>query len=145
IFSRAPFKYDELKRKADAQQPLPSFRLDGVRITFNLDADYEVVRTQLAPNIIAVVEGTDPLLRGTYVAFSAHYDHLGYAEGEVVTDANGTHRPGLPFGALTKPGTENDRIWNGADDDGSGTVAVMALAKAFAQGPRPKRSLLFVW
>jgi Zn-dependent M28 family amino/carboxypeptidase len=38
-----------------------------------------------------------------------------------------------------------DRIWNGADDDGSGTTALMALAKAFALGPRPKRSLLFVW
>jgi Zn-dependent M28 family amino/carboxypeptidase len=42
-------------------------------------------------------------------------------------------------------GAVADRIWNGADDDGSGTVAVMALAKAFAEGPRPKRSLLFVW
>jgi Zn-dependent M28 family amino/carboxypeptidase len=43
------------------------------------------------------------------------------------------------------PGAENDRIWNGADDDGTGTVALMALARAFAEGPRPKRSLLFVW
>jgi Zn-dependent M28 family amino/carboxypeptidase len=42
-------------------------------------------------------------------------------------------------------GSEGDRIWNGADDDGSGTVALMALAKAFADGPRPKRSLLLVW
>jgi Zn-dependent M28 family amino/carboxypeptidase len=38
-----------------------------------------------------------------------------------------------------------DRIWNGADDDGSGTVALMALAKAFAASPRPRRSVLFVW
>ena len=43
------------------------------------------------------------------------------------------------------PGAEDDRIWNGADDDGSGTVAMMALAKAFAEGPKPKRSLIFVW
>ena len=43
------------------------------------------------------------------------------------------------------PGKEDDRIWNGADDDGSGTVALMALAKAFAEGPKPKRSLIFVW
>ena len=42
-------------------------------------------------------------------------------------------------------GAENDRIWNGADDDGSGTVTLMALARAFALGPRPKRSMLFVW
>jgi Zn-dependent M28 family amino/carboxypeptidase len=42
-------------------------------------------------------------------------------------------------------GAEQDRIWNGADDDGSGTVALMGLARAFAEGPRPKRSLIFVW
>ena len=42
-------------------------------------------------------------------------------------------------------GSADDRVWNGADDDGSGTVALMAIARAFAEGPRPKRSLLFVW
>src|SRR5207249_9353595 len=47
-------------------------------------------------------------------------------------------------GRITE-GAIADRIWNGADDDGSGTVALMALARAFAEGPRPKRSLLFVW
>jgi Zn-dependent M28 family amino/carboxypeptidase len=52
-------------------------------------------------------------------------------------------RPGAP-GRIT-PGAESDRIWNGADDDGSGTVALMALARTFATGPRPKRSMLFVW
>jgi Zn-dependent M28 family amino/carboxypeptidase len=77
------------------------------------------------------------------VAFGAHYDHVGYAEGEVTRDDNGARRAGAP-GRVTK-GAEDDRIWNGADDDGSGTVAVMALAKTFAAGPRPKRSLLFVW
>ena len=44
LFSQAPAKYDELKRKAAAQEPLPSFRLDGVKLTFNVDADYQVVR-----------------------------------------------------------------------------------------------------
>ena len=43
------------------------------------------------------------------------------------------------------PANPDDRINNGADDDGSGTVAIMAIARAFAQGPKPKRSLLFVW
>jgi Zn-dependent M28 family amino/carboxypeptidase len=38
-----------------------------------------------------------------------------------------------------------DPIWNGADDDGSGSTAVMAMAKAFAIGPRPRRSVVFVW
>ena len=143
LFSETPIKYDELKRRAAAQEPLPAFRLDGVKLTFNVDADYQVVRTQLAHNVVAIVEGSDAQLKNTYVAFGAHYDHIGYAEGEVVTGDSGVRRLGAP-GRVT-PGTENDRIWNGADDDGSGTVALLALARAFAQGPRPKRSLLFVW
>ena len=143
LFSSAPTKYDELKRQAAAQEPLPSFPLDGVTITFNIDADYEVVRTQLAHNIVAIVEGTDPRLSQTFVAFGAHYDHVGYAEGELTKNDGGARRPGAP-GRVT-PGAESDRIWNGADDDGSGTVALMALARAFEEGPRPKRSLLFVW
>jgi len=145
LFSRAPTKYSELKRKAAAQEPLPSFSLDRVKLTFNVDKTNEVVRTELAYNVAAVVEGSDPDLRNTYVAFGAHYDHVGYADGEVTTDGSGTRRLGVPEFAFTRPGTEDDRVWNGADDDGSGTVAVLALAKAFLQGPRPRRSLLFVW
>jgi hypothetical protein len=143
LFSHAPAPYDELKRKAAAQEELPSFALDNVTLTFNIDADYEVVRTQLAQNVVAVVDGSDAQLKSTYVAFGAHYDHVGYAEGEVVKAADGERRLGA-VGRVT-PGHEDDRVWNGADDDGSGTVSLMALARAFAQGPRPKRSLLFVW
>jgi Zn-dependent M28 family amino/carboxypeptidase len=69
---------------------------------------------------------TDPQLKNTYVAFGAHYDHLGYMQGV------------LPAG-------QTDRIFNGADDDGSGSTAMLAIAKAFATGPKPKRSLVFVW
>ncbi|MBZ5559284.1 MAG: M28 family peptidase [Acidobacteriia bacterium] len=143
LFSHAPVKYDELKQKAAAQEPLPSFRLDGVRLTFNVDAEYQVVRTQLTQNVVALVEGSDAQLKNTYIAFGAHYDHVGYAEGEVDRTDNGARRLGAK-GRVT-PGAEDDRIWNGADDDGSGTVALMALMKAFADGPHPKRSLLFVW
>lgn len=143
LFNRAPVKYDELKRKADARQALPSFVLEGVRITIDVNVDYEIVRTRLAHNVVGIVEGTDPELRHSYVAFGAHYDHVGYAEGELQSGPNGTRRPGAP-GRVT-PGAENDRVWNGADDDGSGTVTMMALARAFATGARPKRSLLFVW
>ena len=60
LFSRAPVKYDELKRKADAREPLPSFRLDGVTLTFNVDADYEVVRTQLTQNVVGDRRGHRP-------------------------------------------------------------------------------------
>lgn len=143
LFSRAPVKYAELKRLAEAKQPLPSFRLDNVTLTFDVNTDYEPVRTQLAQNVVAVVEGTDPQLKSTYVAFGAHYDHVGYADGELVKTPDGLRRAGAP--GIVTPGAENDRIWNGADDDGSGTVTLMAMARAFAAGPRPKRSLLFVW
>jgi hypothetical protein len=140
LFSKAPVHYDELKRKANEQATLPSFRLDGVTLTFNIDVDYEIVRTQLTQNVVGIVEGSDPQLKSTYVVVGAHYDHVGYADAELTADGR---RPSPP-GRVT-PGFADDRIWNGADDDGSGTVAVMALARAFAQGPRPKRSLLFIW
>ena len=135
LFSRAPTSYEDLKRRADARDDLPSFRLDGVTITFNVDATYEIVRTQRTQNVVAVVEGSDPRLKNTYVAFGAHYDHVGYADGDA-----GRRAPGR-----VTAGAADDRIWNGADDDGSGSVALMALARAFEEGPRPKRSLLFVW
>ncbi len=140
LFSRAPVKYDDLKKKAESREPLAGFRLEGVTLTYNLDATYDVLRTQLTQNIVAVLEGSDPELKSTYVAIGAHYDHVGYADAELGEDQK---RPSAP-GRVTQ-GRESDRIWNGADDDGSGTVAVMAIARAFAQGPRPKRSVLFVW
>jgi Zn-dependent M28 family amino/carboxypeptidase len=140
LFSKAPVHYDELKRKANDREPLPSFRLDGVTLTFNIDAEYEIVRTQLTQNVIGIVEGSDPQLKSTFVVIGAHYDHVGYADSELTSDGR---RPSPP-GRVT-PGTADDRIWNGADDDGSGTVALMALARAFAQGVHPKRSLLFIW
>ena len=143
LFSHAPVHYDELKQKAAAREPLPAFRLDDVTVTFDIDVEYEVVRTQLTQNVVAIVEGSDAQLKNTYVAFGAHYDHVGYADGEVTTGENGSRRAGAP-GRVTD-GAMDDRIWNGADDDGSGTVGLMALARAFAEGPRPKRSLLFVW
>jgi Zn-dependent M28 family amino/carboxypeptidase len=97
------------------------------------------VRTQFTQNVVGIVEGTDAQLKSTYVALGAHYDHLGYAEGEVVDG----RRVGAP--GKVSEGAIDDRIWNGADDDGSGTVSVMAIARAFAQGVRPRRSVLLVW
>jgi hypothetical protein len=139
LFSNAEVKYTELKEKAAKQESLPSFTLKGVKLTFNLDADYRIVRTQFTRNVIGVVEGSDPKLKDTYVTFGAHYDHQGYAEGEIVQGA----RQGAV--GRVKPGALDDRIWNGADDDGSGTATLLGVAKAFALGPKPKRSLMFLW
>lgn len=124
LFSGSEVKYAELKDKVSKREPLPRFSLKGVTLAINVDADYQIVRTRRTNNVVGIIEGTDPKLKDTYVAFGAHYDHTGFRE---------SGQPG------------DDLINNGADDDGSGTVAILAIARAFAQGPKPKRSLLFVW
>ena len=87
----------------------------------NVANNTETVPTQ---NVVAVWEGSDPVLKTEYVALGAHYDHVG---------------SGCP-----PEGT--DTICNGADDDGSGTTALLGMAEALAKAPsRPKRSVLFVW
>ncbi|MDB4882132.1 MAG: hypothetical protein JWL95_898 [Gemmatimonadetes bacterium] len=74
-------------------------------------------------NVVAVVRGSDPTLRNTFVAYGAHYDHIG-----VVAPVKG------------------DSIANGADDDGSGSMSLLAIARVLQQSPeKPKRSTLFVW
>ncbi len=143
LFSGQEVPYAQLKTRANDREPLPGFTLKNVKITFNLDVEYRIVRTQYTRNVVGIVEGRDQNLKNTYVAFGAHYDHVGYAEGEVVETSNGPRRA-EPRGRV-KEGALDDRYWNGADDDGSGTVAIMAVAKAFALGPRPRRSLIFVW
>ena len=90
-------------------------------VSFNAAVVQERVYTQ---NVVAVWEGTDPVLKNEMVAVGAHYDHVG-----VNPNASGA-----------------DKIWNGADDDGSGTTGVLAIAEALAKSAtRPKRSVLFVW
>jgi Zn-dependent M28 family amino/carboxypeptidase len=78
-------------------------------------------------NVVGVLEGKDSKLKKEYVALGAHYDHVG------ASGASGCR----PVGA--------DSICNGADDDGSGTTSLLAMAEAFSKGPRPKRSILLVW
>ncbi len=73
-------------------------------------------------NVAGLLRGSDPELGKTYVLVTAHYDHLGVREGK-----------------------GDDPIFNGANDDGSGTVSVIELARAFAAQPvRPKRSIVFM-
>lgn len=145
LFSGSDVKYADLKDRMSRGDPLPVLDLKGVKLTLNVDADYTVVRTRLTRNVVGIVSGADPKLRDTYVAFGAHYDHIGYAETAAAAGRGvGTFTGSCPGQTRDTP-RAGDNINNGADDDGSGTVAVMALAKAFAQGAKPKRSLLFVW
>ena len=82
----------------------------------------------MTQNVVAVWEGSDPKLKGEYVAVGAHYDHIGMAGSGQCQAING------------------DTICNGADDDGSGTTAVLGMAEALARAKqKPKRSVLLVW
>ena len=143
LFSGSDVKYAELKEIAAKRDPLPRFTLKGAKMTVNVDADYQAVRTQRTNNVVGIIEGTDPKLKDTFVVFGAHYDHTGYLEG--AAPSGGGQNPGGCQGQTRPDPRPGDTINNGADDDGSGTVGLMALAKAFATGPKPKRSLLFVW
>jgi Zn-dependent M28 family amino/carboxypeptidase len=80
-------------------------------------AVYFDVRTTTTPNVVGWAEGSDPRLRDEYVVISSHIDGLGVREG---------------------------RILPGADDDGSGTVGMLSLAKAVL-AERPRRSVVFLW
>ena len=149
LFSAAGQNYADIKAKADRQEALPPVALDAT-ITISVDADYTVVQTRLTRNVVGIIPGTDAKLRDSYVLFGAHYDHVGYqqtppAQGRGGFGGGGGNAPGGCVGQVRDTPQPGDNINNGADDDGSGTVAVMAIAKAFATGPRPKRSLLFVW
>jgi Zn-dependent M28 family amino/carboxypeptidase len=73
-------------------------------------------------NVVGLLRGSDPALKETYVLLTAHYDHVG-----------------------VRPGVGGDNIFNGANDDGSGTVSVIELAAALSAAPeRPRRSLVFM-
>ena len=98
-----------------------SRQMPGTRFVARVSERADTVVTH---NVVGIVRGSDPARRNTYVAYGAHYDHIGIGE---------------PAGA------NRDSINNGADDDGSGSVALLAIARAWAQGPKPPRSALFVW
>jgi Zn-dependent M28 family amino/carboxypeptidase len=136
IFAAAPTNFAALKAASDKGDPLPTFSVPGVKVTLNVNNSYEVVSTQLTKNVVGMVEGVDPVLKKTYVMFGAHLDHVGYRTAAPAPGGRG---------AATTPSGEPDLIFNGADDDGSGSTGLLGIAKAFATGPKPKRSVLFVW
>ena len=120
-----------------------------------------------ARNVIATLPGSDPALKGEFVSMSAHHDHVGfsgkpvdhdsvYAYNRVVRPmgADSPQRPATPAEATRVQvmrdslkrahAARPDSIFNGADDDGTGTVGLMAVARSLAAGPRPRRSILIV-
>jgi hypothetical protein len=132
------------------------------------------VQTLPAPtrNVVAILPGTDPVLSKQYVVIGAHADHIGVSSGRTVVEHDSLkayNEVARVEGADTRnappPTAEQwtrinaikdslrriyparlDSINNGADDDGSGSVSILEIAQAFAEGPiKPKRSLIFIW
>ena len=130
-----------------------------------------------ARNVVAMIPGSDPAVRGQYIAIGAHPDHVGIRTGggldhdslrtfntmvQRIVEARTGQTPGSPGSGLTPAERASlrvnvdslrrirpariDSIYNGADDDGSGSMAVLEIAEAFVKSPtKPRRSLLFVW
>ncbi len=113
--------YETVRKQASEGALGEAFDLSpGKQASFEVTVKIEKAMTQ---NVVGIIEGADPVLKKEYVAVGAHYDHVGMRQS----------------GA-------GDRIFNGADDDGSGTVATLAIAGALSRGAeRPKRSVIFVW
>ena len=83
-------------------------------------------------NCVGLLEGSDATLKDEVAVIGAHFDHVG---------RKGQHKAGQ-LGKAEK----DDVIWNGADDNGSGTTTVLGVLKAFAVSKaKPKRSILFIW
>jgi hypothetical protein len=100
----------------DLMKPGPSVTELSLRLPSQIE---KPVRLR---NVIGLLRGSDPGLKDTYVLLTAHYDHIGI-----------------------RLGMEGDNIFNGANDDGSGTVSVIELASALARlKQRPKRSIVFM-
>jgi hypothetical protein len=108
----------ELARAADNDRGTDPIRVPGIQLELTASVNRHVL---LDRNVVGLIEGSDPNVKDEWVILCAHYDHVGVDEG--------------------------GRVFNGADDDGSGTVALFEIAEAYAMaardGIRPRRSILF--
>jgi len=117
LLRQAGLDLTELRRRAQSRdfRPVPT----GIVVDASFRNGVEHVQSQ---NVVGLVCGTDPTLRDEYVVYSAHWDHLGIG-----------------------PKVGGDSIYNGASDNASGVADLLAVARAVAAGPPPRRSQLFVF
>lgn len=114
ILEAAGLKLDDLKKKIETTKKPASQEIPGAIVTLASTLKTQAIR---GINVVGVIEGSDPKLKDEAVVIGAHLDHEGKWE---------------------------DYIYNGADDNGSGSVGVLNLARAFAANPqKPKRTLVF--
>ncbi len=120
---RAPLDIPVAAVESAGAEPIREAARSGAQATLEADVT-RLVRE--ARNVVALLPGADPELRDEWVIVGAHYDHLGLGgQGSLAPDDYGT-------------------IHNGADDNASGTAAIVEAARILAEGPRPDRSVLFV-
>ena len=117
LLRQAGLDLDQLRRQAAAR----SFRPVPTGVTVDIAFTNTVQRLE-SDNVVGVVRGSDPALAAEHVALSTHWDHLGIG-----------------------PAANGDSIYNGALDNASGVADMLAVARAAAARPRPRRSLLFVF
>jgi hypothetical protein len=114
---------DELRRQIRTTEAPVVMELEDVTLSSTVQRDVFEADTE---NVVAMLEGSDPVLKDEVLVISSHYDHIG----------------------ISTTATGDDVINNGADDDGSGTVSVLEIAEAFAQaqmdGVGPRRSIVFL-
>jgi len=116
LLSHSAYPLDSLLARAMQKRPLPAFPIKNLLAHLTVATKFGRTR---AMNVVGMIEGNDPNLKKEFVAMGAHLDHLG-------TDYEG-------------------KIYNGADDDGSGTVAVLEVARVIAASKSNKRSILVVF
>jgi Zn-dependent M28 family amino/carboxypeptidase len=109
---------DELMKRGAASDYPASFEL-ARQVTVMLPANTTIHRPY---NVVALIEGSDPVLKHEYITIESHLD-----------------------GAVGSREVDDDRIYNSADDNASGSAANLAIAEQMMQAPRPKRSLIFIW
>jgi Zn-dependent M28 family amino/carboxypeptidase len=118
IDSIESYREEVLEKISDFEPQSLDYRLS--HIPYSSDVSLET------KNITAFYEGADPELKDEVVVMTSHYDHVG----------------------IGQPDSTGDKIYNGADDDGSGTIGLLNVAKAFAEagknGIKPRRSILFL-
>jgi hypothetical protein len=147
-------------------KPLDALRPGDIAPALEGEVNFE--RTDLgATNVVAILEGADPALRGAFVALGAHNDAIGIVDPVDHDSLRAYNSVMRPRGANDPEGTPTTEQWvrvrglldslrrvhparqdsivNGADDDGSGSMALLEIAEKMATEPRPRRSVIFVW
>jgi Zn-dependent M28 family amino/carboxypeptidase len=117
LLRQAGLDLAQLRTQAESRDfsPIPT----GIMVDLSFRNTVEHLESE---NVVGIVRGRDPMLRDQFVAFSAHWDHLGIG-----------------------PAVNGDSIYNGALDNASGVADLLAVARVAQQSPKPRRSLLFVF